>query len=559
MKDLDGTIINSKQIIKGTTKLDDTDGTILSGNGSFNLQKNAKLTIDSKLTILHNKQLFFGEGEVDFLTGSVEQLNVVWFGATPNDASSDASAIQRTIDAAIHSKGVSVVYFPPGEYIIDKPLLALRDKNKNGVYDFLNLTLKGHQLAYNNPGDGKSGVSVLKANKEIPFIFGVQAARGLHIKNMVFDGFITKKFSPEDLIYKSSNQLYKQNRYAPLSAIVIDPFSSKKPKNGGYEGFDGYYTEIRASTHILIEGSAIENFPTGISITPNGETQQGDSVIINFTRFTNLVNGIVICQTQSRNIVVDKCSFGRMKYCFNSEDFGEQNGILPEVNNIKVADGVAWLYKANGNVAYGHFRNVYTEELYGIGYSVLNKQPLNFEGCVFKLRPMKDNTKQSLNPCILRADNASFIGCTFLVGGGKSNNEPIVMDVKKATFINSYLDTYPINIGKSIVNTNITDYYNSSLRKIKLNKAPWNDRKYEKIKTLKVLYDKKLNEYRFKNESSYKKGDFIFGQIALNLEPFRNEKIVTIIGQVNKVKNKTIFFESNLLEKQDKLVKIIEK
>lgn len=544
-------IITTNVSVNSTQTLSNENGILIGGEGRFTIQENVTLDIASKFNVLENKQLFFGKGNVTFASGTVDYINVQWFGAKGDDTTPDSDAIQRAIDAAVYSTGVSVVYFPPGEYLIDKPLLALRDVKKNGKYQFLNLTLRGHQLPYNNPGDGKGGVSVLKANKEIPFVFGVQAARGVHIENMVFDGYIPSKFEIADLIHKTSNDLYPQDRYAPLSAIVIDPFSPEKPEGGGYKGFDEYYTNIRASSRILIENSMIENFPTGISISPNGTTQQGDTVAINFTQFRNLVHGIVICQTQSRNIVVDNCAFGRMKYCFNSEDFGEQNGVLPEVNNIKVADGVAWLYKANGNVAYGHFRNVYAEALYGIGYSVLNKQPLNFESCVFKFRPMTDAIKGDINPCILRADNASFTGCSLIMGGGKKNVEPIIIDVNKVTFINCVLDSEPINIGKNINQKNQTDNLNSGLRPNKLKTSVWTKNEFITEKKLAISYTGESNSYFFENVHGYVVGDFVFGKVAITEEPFQGEVIYTAVGRVSKVEKGKAYFKSELLPKKN--------
>ncbi|MFT4697412.1 MAG: hypothetical protein ACI9SJ_000535 [Flavobacteriaceae bacterium] len=554
---LDLTIIKNKTIISTTTSLNDSNGIYLGSKGVFVISKGVKLTIDTKLNVFQNRQIFFGEGTVLFNAGSVHQIDVTWFGAKPNDQISDVIPIQKAINTAIMSPGVSVVYFPPGEYTIDSPLLAMRKMKRGKDHDFFNLTLRGHQFAYNNPRGKKGGVSVLKANNEIPFVLGIQAARGVHVENMVFDGYIPSKMSKEDLVHIESNKLYKQDRFAPLSAIVIDPFSLKKPIKGGYNGMDEFYINKRSSSRIHIEGSVIQNFPTGIAISPNGKTQQGDSVAITFTRFNNLINGIVICQAQSRNIVVDNCDFSLMKFVFNTDDFGEQQGVLPEVNNLKVSGGVAWLYKANGNIAYGHFRNVYTEALYGIGYSVINKQPLNFEGCVFKFRSMTDPIKGNFNPCILRADNASFTGCTFLVGGGKNNVEPLLMDVKKATFVNCYFDTYPINIGGSLKNKNESTYINSGLRKNKIATTSWKSIEFNENKVVVIEYDTSKKSFYFKNNFNFKKGEFIFGNLTINKEPFKEKSIYTAIGKVLDVKNNFVYFKSKYLEKKKSLVEII--
>jgi len=563
-KELGATIISKKINVNKPLILNDEGGIFVGNKGGFVISENTTLTIDAKFLPFTNQQIFFGNGKVLFSSGSVNQIDVTWFGATPNDETSDVDAIQKAMDAAIMSTSVSVVYFPPGEYCIDKPLLAMRRKsnsNLTGVkknYSFFNLTLLGHQLPFNNPKDKKGGVSVLKVDKEIPFALGIQGARGVHIKNMVFDGYISSKMGIEDLIYKTSNELYKQDRFAPLSAIVIDPFSIKKPEKGTYKGLEHLYDNKTNSTRVLIENTVIENFPTGIAISPNGTTQQGDSVAINHTRFYNLVHGIVICQTQSRNIVVDNCSFHRMKFAFNSDDFGEQQGILPEVNNIKVADGVAWLFKANGNVAYGHFRNVYAEALYGIGYSLLNKQPLNFDSCVFRFRPSEDPKKGYLNPCILKADNALFMGCTFTIGGNpKKIREPLLMNVKQVTYVNCYLDTNPINIGNSLTKQNSSNLIDSSFRKIKISSSNWNNGNFNESKNTNITFHKESNNFSFYSNKSYKAGDYVFGLIKLDSEPFNGTSMYSAIGRVSQVKENRIYFTSNTLEPKNGFIKLV--
>lgn len=540
----DATVISNMNVDQ-TTVLEPEGGLIFTKNTQIKIQEGQRLIIDSKLTTLNNRQFFFGEGTVDFKTGSVEKINVMWFGAQPDDDQSDSAAIQKAIDVAIYSDGVSVVYFPPGEYLIDQPLIAVR-KTPNGNFSHFNLTLEGHQLAFNNPGGGQGGVSVLKTTDEIPFIFGFQGARGVSVDKLVFEGFISETFAIEDLIYKTEDELYPQGRYSPMAAIVIDPFSPEKPKSEAYEGLDEYYGNGRSSTRVVIKDGAIMGFPTGISLSPNGVTQQNDSVLIQNMRFFNLVYGVSISQTQSRNVAVEHCSFGRMKYAFTSQHFGEENGILPEVRSIKVADGVAWLYKANGNVAYGHFSQVYAEALYGIGYSIINKQPMHFEGCVFRFRPQSDKKKQWANPCILRADNASFVACTFTMGGGKDNSEPLLMDVKTATFINSYLDTEPINIGSDLREPNKTELLNNTLRKNKLESTNWQYTAQLDNQRTPIKYNKNSGHFVFTGKG-YKVGDFVFGKTTLDRAPFEKTTLYTAIGKVVQVSGKQVEFVSDVI------------
>jgi len=268
---------------------------------------------------------------------------------------------------------------------------------------------------------------------------------------------------------------------------------------------------------------------------------------------------LVICQSQSRNVVVDKCLFGRMKYAFNSSDFGEKRGVLPEVNNCKISDGVSWIYKANGDIAYGHFNNVYAEELYGIGYSVINKQPLNFINSVFKFAPKSKPYKIDYNPCILRADNALFMGCTIIVGGGGKNIEPLLMDVKNATFINCYLDSEPVNIGTNHLLKNKTETLSNNLRKIKLNSSNWSEDNFNEVEKVKINYDSAKELYSFRSILKYSVKDFIFGFYKHDMEPFEGKSIFTAIGQVYKIEKGIIYFRSNLLKKKSITLKISKK
>ncbi|MCT8341115.1 glycoside hydrolase family 55 protein [Flavobacteriaceae bacterium TK19130] len=544
---LKGMLISTKMEIKSDTRWEDENGIIINGDADIKIAANATLTIASQVTVVSDKAIFSGKGKVVFETAAVEHINIDWFGATANDGTADNTAIQKAIDVAVGSPGVSKVYIPAGEYHLEEPLVAMLSKNDG--YTFFNLTVEGHQLPYNNTGKGKGGVSVLKATKELPFLLGIQGARGVHIDKLVFDGFLNKEFSKKDLIYKNSQDLYKQERFTPISAIVIDPFSDGLPDDKGYSGLSDYYQTNISSSRVKIENCVLQNVPTGIAISPNGKTNQGDTIAISFTRFHNMVQGVVICQAQSRNVVVDNCSFHRMKYAFNSEDYGEQQGVLPEVSRSKIADGVVWLYKANGNIAYGHFNQVYAEGLYGIGYSQLNKQPMHFDACVFKFRPLLKDEKEGVNPILIKADNASFVGCTFTFGGGKKNVEPLLMDIKDAVFINCYFDSTPINIGENIRTKNKSEFLSKGLRKAKLKTSTWDEANWSETENVGIEYDSNMERFSINDTGVYEVGDYIFGALKMESEPFNGERIFTAIGQVVSKKGGKIFFENAYLPK----------
>ena len=74
-------------------------------------------------------------------------VNVLEFGAKPNDNQDDSEAIQKAIDFAIKSNKSSRVFCPPGVYILDRGLVIARSQG-NGEYGFVTLTIGGSVATY---------------------------------------------------------------------------------------------------------------------------------------------------------------------------------------------------------------------------------------------------------------------------------------------------------------------------------------------------------------------------------------------------------------------------
>ena len=589
----------TEPITVDTTFGDGEIGLFIGSDGLFDITVNSvdKLTINSKMTVFQDKQVFKflpdWEGNVQFGLNTVEHINVLWFGAQPFTGDpmiipdDSTTAIQKAIDCAIASPGVSVVYFPPGQYRITRPLIALR-QGGDTYPTFFNLTLTGNQQPF-SPYGGR-GVSVLKVmvdageDEEIPFVLGIQNCRGLTVKNLVFQGYMDT-LDQNDLIYKSTEELYAPiKQHAPLCGIVIDPFHSTIVLAEQYEGLQAYYDimhpeehpdQNRGSSKVMIENCVIQDFPNGIVFSPTGGVlfpdgtlntgaQQGDSIVVENSKISNVINAIVSCQTEARRLVVNNCDFSNMKFVFNGDQYGQKRGIIPEASNLKVAGGVAWLFRFNGSHSYGHFSHVYCEALYGIGYCVSNFQPLNFVSCVFKIRRMSDPIKGFVNPCILYGDNASMIGCTITIGG--TEPEPLVMAVDKFTSLNCLWDTIPINIGDNLSDHFINTDFNHSVRSGKVDSNSWKDQPFSDFDNLSVHHDS-LDQFYFDTPHtgiySDVKKHFVFGHVKFNTIPFTADPLTglpfetapfyTCYGQVTQVDPSVVlgfdrvYFKNNVL------------
>ena len=101
-------IINEKVVVTKNRTFDNPKGLILGPDAFFDIEKGVTLKFSTKLTMLQDHLLFSGNGNVRFENGSVEAINVKWFGSESSSLSATAG-IQKAIDVAIKSTGVSLV------------------------------------------------------------------------------------------------------------------------------------------------------------------------------------------------------------------------------------------------------------------------------------------------------------------------------------------------------------------------------------------------------------------------------------------------------------------
>jgi len=560
---INSVLINSQININSDFTTPNDKGIIISSLGSYNVSSGQTLTFDSKLDVKLDRQIFFGDGDVRFNSGATNKINAVWFGATPNSGVDSSDAIRKAIDSAIHSEGTSTVYFPEGVYTIEKPIYPRR--YNNGDLSFYNLTLLGSQFNYSS-FSGNGGVSSFDVPNEIPFVFGLQGCRGVEVKNLAFTGYMSEP-TKEDLIFLDDDSVYSQDRYAPLAAIVIDPLNDNggTPLPDGYSHPDLVYDNDLNSSKVLIENCSIAGFPTGIALSPNGVTQQGDSISISNVRIKDGVYGVVSCQDQARTVTVNNnCIFQRLKWVFCGDVFGALQGIMPEVSDSKIADGCAWVFRYSGSVSYGHFVNLYAEGLYGIGFCLSNFQPLSFVNCTFKFNPKTALQKKGyINPCLLYTNNASFIGSLILFGGDETVTEPLVISVNEVSYNNCYFDTKPVNIGANVGIKNSTINTFSYLRSSKTPFTTWNVDTMTDQTTKTINYDGLIGDdhtYTLTTTEPYNVGEFVFGLIdPLDFFPFTTQKINTAIGEIISVNaGVSVTFKSNSLPLSNTSIKVVD-
>ncbi len=446
------------QIRKGERKIQKEEAIVIRDGGRIELDEGSELVINSKLIVQSNNPIFSGSGKVRFGAGAVDYVSPSWWGAKGDGTTDDYAAIQKAIDCAIYSPGVSRVLLPKGLYRLSKPLLAARIvKNK---YQYFNLTLEGPQSTF-DVSTGLGTTAVLIPDYSDNFVLGIQSCRGVVVKNIAFKGQNPINFSMKQVFEAPANQWHQKgvrdSRYSPHSAIAIDPFSSKVPDDGGFPGMSGDYLDGPGSSALKIINCKIANFVCGIVISPNGYSHQADNIRIDNCFIDYCKAGIGIGQSQSRALQVNGLAATRILYLFDARTYGAQQGVLPEVN-VVCGNQIRWVFKCSSGFAYGHFKNMWLEELYGIGFSEnpYGHMPMKFEQCSFNFNypdPRSSRGDTKTNPAILQCFTASFDGCRIGYNTTQDKLAPLNFDVVSLNFDNCSLD-------QPIINSNLSKHQN---------------------------------------------------------------------------------------------------
>lgn len=319
-----------------------------------------------------------------------------WFGATGTGSTNDHPAIQTAIYTVIRNRSkVKTVFLPEGSYRIDSPLIM---HNWNGTnYAFFNCDLVGESSFWE---ESSAGTKII-ANFTDTFAIGVQAGKGVRIKNLYLIGKFVHNFTNSAAFYALDYNSYgsvipcRDNRYSPYSGIVIDPFTNSAgsapaigdiyPGNDGYIGtlpsgaktvaptsLSSYYRGTGGSlgsTGVTIDDSFISNFTIGIITSPNGVTLNAELIEVNRIQFADCKACIAGCQAQEK---LNRVSFfGCWGPChtmlmYNRYGQGEPGHWL--IENVNIAGYVNRLIERNDG---GYFpmkiTNVYAESLGKIG------------------------------------------------------------------------------------------------------------------------------------------------------------------------------------------------
>ena len=283
---------------------------------SIDIKNGGMITCENPFTIqlygdfdAGNVKVFDDSLNVVFGAGSVEKVNVNWFGAFADtqlaidvEGEDDTRQIQRAINSAEFVKNVFFPAYRPadfkwyGAYRISKTI-QVRIPGKN----FRGISLFGEE-SYDSPK------SVIYADFLSGGAINVQSARGSVIAYLAIAG---KNIAPEN-----NKKLY--------SAAITD-YQSEGVNSSAKTAYSGISIDANegepGSANTIIKYCRISKFYVGINVNAAGETQ-GDMLSVEHNAFRYNAIHIAIGNSQARSIAITRCDFDRGHTVIDNLTFG---------------------------------------------------------------------------------------------------------------------------------------------------------------------------------------------------------------------------------------------
>ncbi len=317
-----------------------------------------------------------------------ESINIMDFGAIPNDNKDDSDAIQRAINYAINNDKLGRIYIPAGIFDLDKGVTIV-NVNGSGHFKFITMTISGHQPAYSS-NQTLGNVSVLRL-KNPTFGIALQLGRNCVIENLVFEGasrylnHTDEMPSWSDLDWVSKVNL-NANRYSPSCAIAIDPFHNNVPLGDRYPGYDSFYkfNENGGTSMLLIKGCAFSNHYIAIANNSSAGAANGDNIRAEQC-YSNGCHTFWSCgQSQSRGNSIENVYALHHHTFVSGGQIGNQNGTPPTISNVNVAGFTKYVFDISTGYGSLNVYKSYFESIWSLGMA--NGIHTSFDQCQFSFR-----------------------------------------------------------------------------------------------------------------------------------------------------------------------------
>ena len=379
---------------------------------------------------------------------SNHSVNIIDFGAIPNDNIDDSYSIQKAINFAINTNKSSYVYCPPGIYILDKGLV-IANKNNSGEYSFVTLTIGGTTATY--AGDQNIGKTVVFKLKQPTFGLALQSARNCIIENIVFEGCSSFSTNPVEILNQKNINLESRfkvvtNSFSPSCAIVIDPFHKNVPSNDQYLGFNENYSNksTGGSSMVLVRGCSFFQHYIAIANNPSANVLNGDNIRAENCHVSTCHTFWSAGQTQSRANSIENVYALFLNTFVNGNQIGSKNGTPPTISNVNLAGFCKQVFVIRTGFSGLNVYRSYFESIWTLGVCLgLNT---SFDQCQFSFTlPNEDyfsppfqlytNNSTSFRDCNIQYFNNCTVPMPFLfrsesllISGGSVEGGVVVAD-----------------------------------------------------------------------------------------------------------------------------------
>lgn len=313
---------------------------------------------------------------------TMNEVYVEQFGAVGDGTTDDRAAIQAAIDFCIASSDTKTVKFKPRTYRINGPLICA--KISAGAYSIFNLCISG---AVNANAGVTNQCTKIVANFTDTFAIGFQNARSCTVENLLILGGRPETKTTKQIFESTASDWViagvRDTQYSPYAGIVVDPFGTSVPSDGGYPGLSSYYmASAGGSSGISVRNCYITNFTVGFIISPNGVTPNAESINVYNSRIYLCKSAWCSGQSQTRNCrLVDSAIF----YALNAIDtisYGAGTGSAATIDSLVIsrARNCFNVSTSRGNVD-GRF--IYAEDIWKIGV-ISGAKIASFSNSTFK-------------------------------------------------------------------------------------------------------------------------------------------------------------------------------
>lgn len=302
-----------------------------------------------------------------FNLDTIKHLSVLDFGAAGDGIHDDADAITAACDYVIaHPQPLTM---PIGNCYISHPIIL----QNNGRYFTIHIS-----GLLSNKSSSNEYLSKITYGGKSGFAFGIQFGRSVIIENLTIIGQYTFPNTVTNAnigILKFSDWIdpsITDTRTSPYAAISIDPYQNASGSRGG-------------TSDVTIRNCSIFNWMVGISLSPNGVTQNAEMINILETNIGTCRVAISVCQDQSKTINIKGLKvWASVHTVLDGLHYGAGTGggsIFCE--NWNIAGNVNELF----NVTTGRFplscKDLYSESLFRIGNVGSGGCVANFINCEF--------------------------------------------------------------------------------------------------------------------------------------------------------------------------------